>query len=146
MRSQARTPTFGASAYFILSDGKEASSSVKLTFNDANDAEHRIEDASGGNPSDADNSLDTHSAAGWEAPDSDEKIVDLVRDEFRIRFAVSTWTGRIGAAEVLSGGHLSSLESSNPAAGADYCIWLPGAASSVNRLLANDPGTLVISS
>ena len=140
VRSQVQAPTFGASAYFILSDGREASSSVKLTFNDANDTEHKIEDASIANPSDADNSLDARNPAVWEAPDSDEKIVDLVRDEFRIGFAVSTWTGRIAAAAVLSGGRLSRLESSNPAAGADYCVWLPGAASAANRLLANDAG------
>src|SRR5215475_7071588 len=38
LRNQNRTPAFGASAYFILSDDREASSSVKLSFNDASDA------------------------------------------------------------------------------------------------------------
>src|SRR5207249_9589469 len=85
-RSQSR-PVFGASAYFILSDGKEASSSVKLTFNDANDTTHPVDDANGSNRSDGPggNSLNLQAAAIWEVPDSDEKIVDLERDEFRIR-------------------------------------------------------------
>ncbi len=90
------------------------------------------------------NSLNLQPAAIWEVPDSDEKIVDLERDEFRIRFAAQTWTGRIGAPEVLSEQKLSSLLSSTPAAGADYCIWLPGAASAANHLLANDPGEPVL--
>jgi hypothetical protein len=37
-RSQGRTPPFGASAYSILSDGKEASSTVKLTFGAQSDS------------------------------------------------------------------------------------------------------------
>ena len=139
MRRQARVATFGASAYFILSDGKEASSSVKLTFNDASDKERSVEDASGSDSSAVGDSLDAHGPAGWETPGSDEKIMDVVRDEFRIPFAAVTWTGRIGAAQVLAGRRLSSLASSNPPAGADYCVWLPGNASAVNRLLMKDP-------
>ncbi len=45
-RSQPYTQAFGSSAYFILSDGKEAASSVKLSFGDSNDAQHTIEDTS----------------------------------------------------------------------------------------------------
>jgi hypothetical protein len=137
-RSQSRV-AFGSSAYFILSDGKEASSSVKLTFNDAGEAKHTVEDASVPNPPDGSSALDAHESEAWEAPDSDEKILDVLRNEFRIRFAPQTWTGRIGAAEVLSGKKLSSLASATPASGADYCVWLPGALSSVNNLLANHP-------
>jgi hypothetical protein len=130
-RNQNRAATFGASAYFILSDGKEASSSVKLSFNDANDTEHKIEDTSV-------KSLDVPPVRGdWEIPDPDEKLVDIARDDFRIRFNPQTWAGRIGAAEVLSARQLSSLTTFTPAAGADYCVWLPGAGNAVNRLLSN---------
>src|SRR5206468_6352600 len=45
-RNQSR-PAFGASAYFILSDGKEASSSVKLMFGDSGGPRQPGEDASG---------------------------------------------------------------------------------------------------
>src|SRR5215510_5193060 len=48
-RSQSHIP-FGASAYFILSDGKEGSSSVKLSFNDADNAKHIVEDADATTP------------------------------------------------------------------------------------------------
>src|SRR5438093_3141634 len=136
-RSQSR-PAFGASAYFILSDGKEASSSVKLMFGDSDGSRQPVEDKSGlvgGADSNAGNS---HDLLLWEAPDSDERIVDVMRDEFRIRFAMESWTNRIGAAQVLSAKKLSSLESARPPEGADYCIWLPAAPAAARRLLTDD--------
>jgi len=134
LRKQAQRPVFGASAYFILSDGEEASSNVKLTFNDTNDQQHELEDASIANTSDA------PSKGSWETPDSDEKIVDVLRDDFRIRFAQS-WTGKIGSAQALYGRQISTLDSAKPAEGADYCIWLAAAGDSSRRLLndSDDP-------
>src|SRR5262249_23577641 len=118
-------------AYFILSDGKEAASSVRLSFSDANDAQHTIEDNSVAVP-------EPPRVAAWESPDADEKLLDVLREEFRIRFAPQTWTGRIGAAQVLSGRQISSLDSAKPAAGADYCVWLPGG-SAAQSLLTDSP-------
>ena len=43
---RAQPPAFGASAYFILSDGQEASSSVKLSFTDNDDNQRAIDDTS----------------------------------------------------------------------------------------------------
>ena len=134
-RSQNRAPAFGASAYFILSDGKEASSSVKLSFNNAS-----VEDVSGPPPVEV-----PPARADWQTPDAEEKIVDLQRDEFRIRFA-PTWTGKLNSAQILYGQTLSGLESATPPAGVDYCVWLPGTGASVQRLLANEPDDNVISS
>ncbi len=131
-------PTFGASAYFILSDGKEASSSVKLSFGDSEDPKNTIEDASAANVPNADNSGPAESSR-WESPDPEEKIVDVVRDEFRLGFTAQLWTGRIGNAQVLSAKRLSTLGSAHPADGADYCIWLPAAADSAGRLLSQEP-------
>jgi hypothetical protein len=131
-RNQRFSSPFGASAYFILSDGKEAASSVTLSFGDGKDAQNI-----------PDNSVpsiepDSISAPAWEAPDSDEKLLNILRSEFRIRFALQAWSGRIGAAQVLSGRNLSSLESAHPAAGADYCAWLPGGVSDAQSLLSSD--------
>src|SRR5215475_14464629 len=100
-RRQSQT-VFGASAYFILSDGKEASSSVKLTFDDADNAKHTVEDAGARNLLTDTDSPDRHDSAAWEVPDPDEKLLDVTRDEFRIRFSPQTWMGRIGAIQVLS--------------------------------------------
>jgi hypothetical protein len=134
-RNGARA-AFGASAYFILSDGKEASSSVKLSY-DSDDSKQAIEDA-GVTPPEAD-STGAPSVVQWEVPDPEEKIVDVVRDEFRLGFAPQSWTGRVGAAQVLTGKRMSALESAKPAEGADYCVWLPATASAAPRVLSNDP-------
>src|SRR6266481_5803155 len=137
-RSAGRV-AFGASAYFILSDGKEASSSVKLSFGDSDDGKHSIEDASATNLPDNGGAGSVNEPSRWEVPDPDEKILDVARDEFRIRFAPQTWTGRIGAAQVLFAKRLSTLESARPADGADYCIWLPATASAAPHVLTDDP-------
>jgi hypothetical protein len=137
LRNQNRTPSFGGSAYFILSDGREASSSVKLSFSDANDASHSVEDASVAPVP------ETPPPSQWEVPDADEKMLDLARNEFRIRFSPQSWGGKIAAAQVLSAQRLTSLESSNATPGADYCIWLPGA-SSVRSLLSSESGDSVV--
>ena len=143
-RTQSRI-AFGASAYFILSDGKEASSSVKLTFDDADNAKHTVEDAGARNLLTDTDSLDRHDSAAWEVPDPDEKLLDVTRDEFRIRFSPQTWMGRIGAIQVLSAKRMSSVESPSPAAGVDYCIWLPGASASAEHLpAANSDGVTYI--
>ena len=127
---------FGASAYFILSDGKEASSSVKLSY-DSDDTKNAIQD-SAPSADDNDGAKTSSAAAQWEVPEPDEKIVDIIRDEFRIYFAPQAWTGRIGAAQVLYAKAMARLESAKPAEGADYCMWLPGAGSA-ERLLSDDP-------
>jgi len=130
LRSRRQQATFGASAYFILSDGEEASSNVKLTFNDTNDREHEVEDASVASPPDG------SPRTSWETPDSDEKILDVLRDEFRIRFA-QNWASRIGSAQVLYGRQISSLDSAKPGEGADYCVWLAASAGSTNGLVGS---------
>lgn len=128
MRNAA--PAFGASAYFILSDGQEAASNVKLSFTDTDDNQRSVEDLSV-------KAAETPAAKEqWEVPDGDEKLLDVVRDEFRIRFNAQTWAGRRSAAEVVSGQRLVSLASFTPVAGADYCVWLPGPANSTESAAA----------
>jgi hypothetical protein len=131
-RYENASAPFGASAYFILSDGKEAASSVKLSFGDGNDAQSVVDD-----------SVPTAfpevvRPASWEAPDSDEKLLSVLREEFRLRWNPQTWAGRIGGAQVLSGRQISSLDRAQPAAGADYCVWLPASASAVQSFLSAD--------
>jgi hypothetical protein len=120
---------FGASAYWILSDGREAGSTVKLTYNDADNVTHLIE---GSRAADDSEGQDT---AEWEPPDSTEKILDLVNDELRVLFS-EAWKGKIGSAQFISGQHLTSLPSSYAVPGVDYCSWLPKAAA-VSDLLIN---------
>src|SRR5262249_27886491 len=86
---------------------------------------------------------ETPPPAQWEVPESDEKLLDLTRNEFRIRFSAEPWNGRIASAQVLSGQRLTSLESSNTTPGADYCIWLPGV-SSVRTLLSDQQDATIV--
>src|SRR5262245_16861659 len=131
-RLPAGAAPFGASAFFILSDGKEASSNVRLTFNDTNNEERSVEDVSRNR--NTDQSLNPQSSKDWEAPDPDEKIADLQRDDIRIRFPASAWSGRIGSAQMLMSRQLTSLDSATPVTGLDSCVWLPGAPGFVNQL------------
>jgi len=129
-RGPSLPPAFGASAYFILSDGKEASASVKLSVSDSNDVAHGVEDLSpnvAGSPA---------TREKWETPDSDERILDIARDEFRIRFNPQSWSSRIGVSEMLSARQLTPLASAAPVSGQDSCVWLP--AGGADRLLAAD--------
>jgi hypothetical protein len=128
---------FGASAYFILSDGKEAASSVKLSFGDGNEAQ-AVADESVPVP-------EAPRSTSWGTPDSDEKLLSILREEFRIRLNPQTWTGRIGAAQVLSGRQMTSLDRAQPAAGADYCVWLPASASAAQALLSGDSAVYSVS-
>jgi hypothetical protein len=120
-RSAARA-AFGASAYFILSDGKEASSNVKLSFTDDNDKEVVDTSTKAEVP---------ETPAAWEAPDADEKLLDVLRDEFRIHFNPQAWTSHIGTSQVLAAQHLSSLDAYVPIQGVDNCVWLPSHATAV---------------
>jgi hypothetical protein len=123
-RNQAISGGFGSSAYFILSDGREASSSVKLSFGDPGDAPRSIED----------NSVADDTATEkveWTIPDSSERLVTLLREEFRIRFNPQSWAGRTAAAQGLAGREISDLASFNPAPSADSCVWIPGPARNV---------------
>lgn len=123
---------FGASAYFILSDGKEAASSVKFSFGDGNDAQTIADESA------ATTLPEAPRPSSWESPDSDERLVSILHEEFRLRLNSQTWKSRIGAAQVLSGRQISSLDTAQPAAGADYCVWLPASSSAAQGLLADD--------
>ncbi len=112
-------PGFGAAAYFILSDGKEAASNVRLSFGDGDSVKDESTKAAEVAPA----------PAAWEAPEPDEKLVDVFRDEFRLTFNRQSWAGRLGSSQGLSGGQLSNLASFNPPNGADYCMWLPAGSS-----------------
>jgi hypothetical protein len=76
---------------------------------------------------------------GWQMPDVRSKVVDVGKNEFRIRFSSQTWTGKIGSPEVLCDQKMSSPLSAKLQEGADHCAWHPVAVDLVDRLLANEP-------
>jgi hypothetical protein len=143
-----RDPGFGASAYFILSDGMEAQTSVSLSFGDAGSpAENppatasRVTTPARSSPTDGETEK---LAGGWLMPDVRSKVVDVRKNEFRIRFSPKTWMGKIGAPEVLSDQNMSSTKSVRLQEGADYCLWRPGDASLADRLLASEDDSDVL--
>jgi hypothetical protein len=143
VRKQNRDLSFGASAYFILSDGIEAQTSVSLSFGDGS----RVADnpqaaaapvASPKRPS-LTRDLPPKLVGVWQVPDVRSKIVDAGNNEFRLRFSSQTWTGKIGTPEVLSDQKMSSPLSAKLQESADYCTWLPVAPNLVGRFLTNEP-------
>jgi hypothetical protein len=137
---------FGASAYFILSDGMEAQTSVSLSFGDAGPPP--TDNFPGTAPSvtaparspSADGETEKP-AGGWLIPDARSRIVDVRKDEFRISFNPQTWMGKIGAHEILSDQKMSSVGLRE---GADYCSWRPGDANLAERLLVSKDDTDVL--
>jgi hypothetical protein len=142
MRNQDQGPGFGASAYFILSDGMEAQTSVSLSFGDAGPPADNppataspVPTPARSSPTDGEKEK---SVGGWQIPDVRSRILDVRKNEFRIRFSPQAWTGKIGAPEVLSDLKMSSTKSVRLREGADYCLWRPGDASLVDRFLTNE--------
>jgi hypothetical protein len=142
VRNQSRDLMFGASAYFILSDGVEAQTSVNLTFGDAGRPVSDSSATASPVPSLTRPRLtraETVKPVGsWQMPDVRSKIIDVGKNEFRLRFSSQMWTGKIDSAEILSDQKMSSPLSVKLQDGADYCTWRPGAANLVNRILENE--------
>ncbi len=141
-------PGFGASAYFILSDGMEAQTSVSLSFGDAappaDNHPAKASPATVPARSSSTGGETEKSAGGWLVADARSRVADVRKNEFRIRFNPQSWTGKIGAPEVLSDQKISSTKSVSLRQGADYCLWRPGEASLAERLLASEDDTDVL--
>jgi hypothetical protein len=118
----SRNDVFGSSAYTILSDGKEATSSVRLNFDTSAGTtapEGKAPDAVNDRvpqpqptPREADST--------WRPVTAARKLIDVGQSEFRLRFAPDAWRGKIGQAEWLADGAINST----PAArNKSYCAW-----------------------
>jgi hypothetical protein len=131
-RGQERGSSFGSSAYSILSDGREASSSVTLSFGDAAEpanvpAKPRSAEPARDNPP-------APAVRGWKSAASQARLNDIGQSEFRLRFKAETWKGRIDKPQTIVDGAVSPSPAVLPR-GKDYCLWKPGAAATVNQLL-----------
>jgi hypothetical protein len=147
-RNRNRQLAFGASAYFILSDGLEAETSVHLSFGDAGRGTG-TQAATSSLPSVPGRPVlrrtgSTKNAGSWQLPDVHSKLVDVGKGEFRLRFSSQTWTGKIGVSEVLADQKMSSSQSVKLPEGADYCAWRPLATDLLGLLLTNEPESGVL--
>jgi hypothetical protein len=135
-KSKERIPDSpGSWAYYIFSDGREASSTVNLSFENAPAA-----------PVTAAPERDLSSQARdadevWDAVPPQSTLLDIGNREFRLRFDPATWTGRIGKPQLIEGRTVSALTAgSAPLRTQANCIWRPVSASQADRLLAKAPG------
>ena len=141
-RTQPRSsPDDGSLAYFILSDGSEAHSTVTLKFEDAPAAspESAPTTPAAATPSRTPAAPADAGAIGWQAPEYRSPLLDLEQSEFRIRFSPSVWSNRLGTSQVVSNQDIASLQSARPAEGADYCVWSPASATLAARLTSDEP-------
>jgi len=146
IRSQSK-PSFGSFAYFILSDGREASTSVKLSFGGPGDSkEPTVAPNPPAEPGRSDRPLADEAAkaatdtpGGWQIPDTASKLAAVANGEFRIRFSPQTWANKIGSSQVLVDQRMSSLDPSNAQSTSDYCVWRPASLFLAPRALAPQP-------
>jgi hypothetical protein len=126
----------GNSAYFILSDGKEASSTTRLSFNLGDDAPAAIAVPAPG--PDKPLVVDAPSG-GWQVPKASTRLRELESAEFRLLFSSQTWTGKIGADQILIDQKISTLDSTKIPVGGDYCTWRPVSSTLVSRVMSKEP-------
>jgi hypothetical protein len=142
--------SLGSAAYYILSDGKEASTNVKLDFGaDADSAANNTGNT--GSPRDTQPvKVEDQPRAtpprklpenAWQPAQFDERLTYIADDEFRLRFNPQTWSGRIDKPQILAGGNLSAFAATAvPARNKEYCVWRPAVPAQVNQLLGSVSG------
>src|SRR5262249_5276416 len=111
----------GSAAYYLLSDGREASSIVKLTFEDAIEPRIRA------------------SEVRWVTAADQRSLPEIASTEFRLHFNTALWNVDNTPQRVVNG-RLSELALSTSSNG-DYCAWFPVASISIP---SDVPSTLTI--
>ena len=142
-QQQTVRPSAGSAAYYILSDGKEASASVKLDFGGGADS------ASNNNESKPDKTEDDRRVSqppklpenAWQPAPPGARLTYIADDEFKLIFNRETWNGRIDKPQLLADGNLSNLVPASPQPrNKEYCVWRPGLPAQVNHLLEATAG------
>jgi hypothetical protein len=132
-RNQDRGSAFGSTAYSILSDGKEASSSVTLSFGDATEPANVPAKPRSPEPT-RETARSAPAARTWKSAASQARLNDIGQSEFRLRFKPETWKGKIDKPQTIVDGAVSPSPAVLPR-GKDYCLWKPVTAATVNQLL-----------
>jgi hypothetical protein len=128
--------SFGTYAYFILSDGKEAKTSFKISFGAPGNEADEPEPAPATDRRALEN---TPLVDGWQIPAPTAKLAEVSKTEFRLRFSSETWAARITSPHVVSDQNVTATESAKTPIGADYCSWRPASATLATRVLGNEP-------
>ncbi len=148
-RGRSYEPSFGASAFFILSDGTEAQTSVSLSFSTGNQppanpsepvAPPEPEPSTAKVPRPAlSRASRPREGTAWHAPAAGSKLAEVGIGDFRLRFNSQTWAGKIGSPQLLSGQKLSVLPANETPQGVNSCVWQPGKPQIAARLLYVPP-------
>lgn len=117
-REKPSTPTLGSMAYYILSDGREASASVKLTFEDGSTATSAPTTG---------RVTATPPDSGWQSAAASLRLADVNANEFRLRFNTRAWADRIEKPQMLADQKISDFAAaSKPSNSLEHCVWQPG--------------------
>jgi hypothetical protein len=114
----------GNAAYQILSDGKEASSSVKLTFGDDVEPKGRVVPAPAPAPAPAPVPASPQPSDSWLPAPPQAKLVDVSQDEFRLSFNAEA-RARIGSPQFLTAQTISAFVPESVGRDREYCVWEP---------------------
>ncbi len=126
-RRDAPRQPLGNAAYQILSDGKEASSSVKLTFGAEVDPNARVVAPPPPSPRAARASeAPATSDRLWQSASAQSKLVDIGQDEFRLRFNTESWGSEMARPQIFAD---RSTSAATPQA-KPYCEWRPDSSTS----------------
>ena len=128
-------PTFGSSAYFVLSDGREASTTVHLSFGGDDNHPARTVDVL----PEPEAAATAPPARRWLAVEPSGRFAELNHGELRIRFNPQSWTNRIASTQVLVEGALTSLAQSRVPVGGDSCLWTSTPELVPAQILDQDP-------
>ena len=141
---QSSRPSLGSAAYYILSDGKEASSSVKLSF--GGDVDSTPEPPAPTAQPHAPEPDIVPAKTTWTPAASQARLVDVGKGQFRLRFNSHTWSGRIEKPQLLTAEMLLDSAASKPTPNKAYCAWRPASQSLAKQLLEKpDDGTAIYS-
>lgn len=130
VENQKLRQPLGNAAYYILSDGKEASASVKLDFDSGSDS---ATEKSEPQPVHAPTPEPTPTAVEgtWHPAASGARLSDIGDGEFRLHFNGQSWNGRIDKTQWIADGILSN---SMPVGNKEYCVWRPNMPDQVKLL------------
>ena len=136
-RSNQGSPTFGSLAYSILSDGKEASSSVKLSFG-TDVVSDRPDERRPEEPRPAQPTVDNPAPAAatnrtWRAAGAQSRLSEIGMSEFRLRFNPDAWKGKIDRTQFIADGMIANFTVAPR--NKDYCQWRPRTPAQAGQLL-----------
>jgi hypothetical protein len=123
----------GNAAYYILSDGKEAGATVKLTFDAGTTVPKVVDTAEPAVPADRGN---TAAEPTWNPASRNAGLVEIGNQEFRLRFDASVWKDRIDRRQLLADRTISDAAAAPSGTGKNYCLWKPEAAVPTAQLRA----------